>query len=362
MSGTSADGIDAALVDFSQQTPRFLHGQFTAFTDTLRGEIIRLFTPGDNEIDALGELDIELGQAYREAVSNLLNVAKVSANEVVAVGLHGQTVRHRPDFKHPFTLQTGNPYGISQQLGITVVSDFRRADMTLGGQGAPLGPLFHQALFQSNSKNRVIINAGGIANISYLKTNGNVTGFDTGPANGLMDAWIEKHQGARFDADGQWADSGKIIPYLLNQWLEDPYYQLSPPKSTGKEYFTLAQLGLTDPLDFAANDIQRTLCELSAATIADGIKNYCPEADEIYISGGGAFNPLLVKRISELTAIATKSTMEIGVAPDWVEAVGFAWLAKACLERQTIATGPVTGATKPVILGAVHPANPVAWP
>ena len=362
MSGTSADGIDAALVDFSDATPKLVATDFTPFSQALREQVISLFTPGSNEIDRMGALDNSLGHEYQLAAAKLLEIAGVDPKNIKAVGLHGQTIRHRPDSASPFTLQIGNPYGISQQLGMTVVSDLRRADMALGGQGAPLAPLFHQALFQSHRTNRVVINTGGIANISYLKADGSVTGFDTGPANGLMDYWIGCVKGERFDADGTWARAGTVIPQLLESWLNDPYYRKPPPKSTGKEYFTPEQLGLTGTAISNHNptDVQRTLCELSAQTIADAIRQFCPGADEIFICGGGAANRLLTERISALSALPAETTASLGIAPDWVEAVGFAWLAKACLEGSPIATMTVTGASKPVILGAIHPANPEA--
>ena len=357
MSGTSADGIDAALVDFGGPRPNILATRFTPFEPTLRRQIMALFTPSDNEIDRMGKLDIALGEAYESATSELLRDAGLGATSIRAVGLHGQTLRHRPDGSRPFTLQIGNPYGISQRLGITVVSDLRRADMALGGQGAPLAPLFHQALFSSPHTSRVIINTGGIANISYLRPDHAVTGFDTGPANGLMDYWIETCKGPRFDADGEWASTGTVLPDLLEKWLADPFYNQVPPKSTGKEYFTPEHLGLESQAirALAPADVQRTLCELSARTIVDAIKRFCPGAEEVYISGGGAHNPLLSSRIASLSELPTQTTAALGVAPDWVEATGFAWLAKNCLEGNPLDTGPVTGATRRVILGAIHP-------
>lgn len=362
MSGTSADGIDAALVDFSGSSPKLVATSFTPFPQTLRDQVIALFTPAANEIDRMGALDNALGASYQAAAEELLKQAQVAAGDIRAAGLHGQTIRHRPDTDSPFTLQIGNPYGISQNLGITVVSDLRRADMQLGGQGAPLAPLFHQALFQSSDVNRVVINTGGIANISFLKPDGALTGFDTGPANGLMDYWIGSVKGDRFDADGHWARNGAVIPELLAQWLADSYYRQRPPKSTGKEYFTPNHLGLTSAMikTHRPADVQRTLCELSAQTIADGVTQFCPGAEEVYICGGGAANSLLTERIAALTGLPTDSTAALGIAPDWVEAVGFAWLAKACLEGKALATMTVTGARKPVILGAIHPGNPGA--
>lgn len=360
MSGTSADGIDAALVDFSGYPDAPIHivaSAFTPFEDALREQIMALFTPGDNEIDRLGELDNALGQAYADAVTGLLQATDVEPRHVGAIGLHGQTIRHRPEAHSPFTLQIGNPYFISQKLGVTVVNDFRRADMVLAGQGAPLAPVFHQALFQSSKRHRVIINTGGIANISYLPPEGALQGFDTGPANGLMDFWIESHQGQRFDADGAWARNGSVIESLLKQWLDDPYYRQSPPKSTGKEYFTPTKFGLNSEalIGHAPADIQRTLCELSAATISDAIGAFCAQAEEIFICGGGAHNGLLVERIAALSGLPVATTAALGVAPDWVEAVGFAWLARACMEGIATDTRSVTGAKQPPILGAIHP-------
>lgn len=230
MSGTSADGIDAALVDFGEPQPRMLASHFQAFPNEIRHHLCQLFTPGPNEIDQMGVLDSTLGELYLEACECLLREGNVEPGDIKGVGLHGQTIRHRPDLTQRFTLQIGNPYPIAQQLGITVVNDFRRADMTLGGQGAPLAPLFHSALFRSQDTNRVIVNTGGIANLSYLKADGPVTGFDTGPANGLMDAWCELQQQTPYDDRGRWAQSGRVVEELLTQWLQDPYFQKAPPQ------------------------------------------------------------------------------------------------------------------------------------
>ena len=357
MSGTSADGIDAAIADFSQNTPTLHSTHFEAFSSETHQAICQLFTPGDNEIDQMGALDTQLGQLYLRAVENLLQKNNLQASDIKAIGLHGQTIRHRPNFPSPFTLQIGNPYFLSQELGVTVVSDFRRADMTLGGQGAPLAPLFHQALFASKDANRVIANIGGISNISYLTQTEKVIGFDTGPGNGFMDDWIKQHRQQPFDDGGNWARTGKVQTTLLQQWLQDPFFLQTPPKSTGKEYFTFEKLGLSNLPQHTPEDIQRTLCELTATSLANAIQAFCKEAEEIWVCGGGAHNQLLMERIASISGLATQSTTDLGIDPNWVEALGFASLAKACIEGTHCDTPSITGARSPSILGAIHPAG-----
>lgn len=357
MSGTSGDGIDAALVCFENNRPKLIDSHFTPFEETLKNAFTALFTPANNEIDRMGEADNHLGQAYLKSVENLLSKTGRTASSIKAIGLHGQTIRHRPNADSPFTLQIGNPYYLTHRLGIPVVNDFRRADMVQGGQGAPLAPLFHQALFASTEENRVIVNTGGIANISYLDKAGNVFGFDTGPANCLMDSWIIRNRQESFDRNGRWASTGEVIHHLLDKWLADPYFEQKPPKSTGREYFTLQRFGAENQLDnFPAKDIQRTLCELTAVSISRAIHTYCPEAEQVFVCGGGSQNSLLMARIEQTSGLPTESTAAIGVAPDWVEAVGFAWLAKACMSKTPINTSPITGSTTACILGAIHPA------
>ena len=356
MSGTSGDGIDAVLVAFEGDSIHILETLFTPFQAALKTKFTSLFTPGDNEIDRMGEADNLLGQAYLKSVKDLLAKSGTATNDIKAIGLHGQTIRHRPETTCPFTLQIGNPYYITHQLGIPVVNDFRRADMVLQGQGAPLAPLFHQALFSSQENNRAIINTGGIANISYLGKDGSLSGFDTGPANCLMDTWINKHKKVGFDHNGDWASTGEIIESLLDSWLADPYFIKEPPKSTGREHFTLSRINPNDELEkFAPQDVQRSLCELTARSVAQALANFCPKTDQIFVCGGGAHNRLLMARLEAICQLPVKSTESLGVAPDWVESVGFAWLAQACITGTTVATGQITGASAPCILGAIHP-------
>lgn len=357
MSGTSADGIDAALVEFSHDQITLKHSLFHPFTADIHANITKLYTPGTNEIDLLGELDVTLGKLYRNTVSALLKEAQLSTSAISGVGLHGQTIRHRPGFTNPFTLQIGNPYFISQELKIPVVNDFRRADMAMGGQGAPLAPLFHQALFGCDEKKRAVINIGGIANITYLQPGETPQGFDTGPGNGLMDDWIKTKLNKPYDNQGEWASSGKVIESLLGAWLSDDYYQLAPPKSTGREHFVLDQLITMTSGEERPEDIQRTLCELTAKTIWDALSRHCSDVEELWICGGGAHNHLLMERLTALSERPTHSCEKLGVSPDWVEAVGFAWLAKSCMEGISLNTQSITGASQPCVLGAIHPAS-----
>lgn len=356
MSGTSLDGIDAVLVDFTETKPQILAKSCTPYPTALRSDLKALFLPGENEIDRLGELDNELALQYSSAVLSLLDQAKVLPTSVQAIGCHGQTIRHRPNAKHPFTLQIGNGHVMAVSTGIDTICDFRRRDMALGGQGAPLAPKFHKAFFADKSNNRVIVNIGGISNISYLPVKGATTGFDSGPGNGLLDAWAELHTDKSFDEKGEWAASGDIIPELLEGWLETPFFSLAPPKSTGKEQFSLHWLTNTLNHDYPARDVQRTLTELTAQCIMQSIQAFCADTQEIFVCGGGIHNDFLMRRLSDLSSCSVLSTSTLGLAPDWVEAVGFAWLAKQTVENKPSSMPQVTGARREAVLGTIYPA------
>ena len=361
MSGTSADSIDAALADLTN-TPTLIAHHSLAIDD-LREEIIALATPGDNEIQRLNQLDRELGLRFAQATSELLINSGYNPRDIQAIGSHGQTLRHEPPTDnlngHPYTLQAGDPNTIAQQTGITTVADFRRRDIAAGGQGAPLAPAFHLAAFEKPGTLRAIINIGGMANISCLPGDGTVIGFDTGPGNALMDGWINRHQGESYDNNGQWAASGATNPELLKQLLAEPYLQLPPPKSTGRELFNLEWLDqqLTAFAEIPPEYIQATLLEFTAQTIADAVRAQSPQPNEIYICGGGAYNTTLMQRLETLLhpALIT-NTGHLGIAPEWVEAVAFAWLAKQTLENLPGNAPSVTGAGEGVILGGVYPA------
>ncbi len=351
MSGTSADGIDAALVDFSAPKPKLVETFYEAYSPELRQEVLALSQPGQNEITRMADLDVKLGRYFGAAVKSLLKKAKVPAKKIRAIGSHGQTIRHLPEIN--FTLQIGDPNIIAAETGITTIADFRRRDMAHGGQGAPLVPAFHKSIFRKKNTDRVIVNIGGIANVTLLPARGNIIGFDTGPGNGLMDAWIEKNLQKTHDENGDWAASGKINNALLKKCLADPYFKKSAPKSTGREYFNLAWLEKKLEKNLAPVDIQTTLAELTAETI---IKSIPFSSGEIFVCGGGARNQFLMSRLKNLAPqFSLNSTEKLGVHPDWVEAMAFAWLAKQTLNGKPGNIPEVTGANSLSLLGGIYP-------
>jgi anhydro-N-acetylmuramic acid kinase len=356
ISGTSMDAIDAALVDFSAAPFKVVAVSATAFDSALKRRVAALIDSANRvALDEIGQIDVEIGRAFGHAASALLRNAGASASQLTAIGSHGQTLRHRPDLSAPFTWQIGDPNVIAEMTGATVVADFRRRDVAAGGQGAPLLPVFHDQVFRSGSEDRVIVNLGGIANITILKRDAAVTGFDTGPANRLLDAWISRHQGREFDADGAWAAQGVVDEALLRELLEEPYLHLAPPKSTGRELFNLPWL--QDKLGLTAReprDVQATLQQYTAVTVADAARRYAPGA-ALYICGGGAHNAALLKSLAELSAPnRVASTGALGLDPDYVEAIAFAWFAKRTLEGHTSSAGSVTGAKGARILGGIY--------
>ena len=359
MSGTSADAIDAVLIDL-QSHPQLIAQHTLPLPVDIKQQIHALSLPGDNEIDRMGALDAELGQLFAQASMKLLAKTETSAYEVIAIGSHGQTIRHRPPGSREgtFTLQIGDPNLIAELTGITTVADFRRRDMAAGGQGAPLVPAFHQAIFQSADKDRVIVNIGGMANITWLPAKGEVLGFDTGPGNVLMDNWIAEHLGKTYDQDGAWAASGHIFKPLLDELLAAPYFKMPAPKSTGRESFNRTWLDTSLcklPMPLKPNDVQATLLELTAITIADSIKTLSDASKDTYVCGGGAYNTALLERLKVLMPDSTvASTAALGIDPQWIESMAFAWLAQQTINRQPGSLRAVTGAKKEVILGGVY--------
>jgi anhydro-N-acetylmuramic acid kinase len=356
MSGTSLDGIDAALVDLSGQQPRLLATSLTPFPSALRTTLLALQAPGDDELDRAARAANELADCYSDAVIALLRSSGHTAAQVAAIGMHGQTIRHRPD--RAYTLQIGNAAKLAERTGICVVSDFRSRDIAAGGQGAPLVPAFHRGLFGAGN-HRAIVNIGGIANITDLAPNGPVRGWDCGPGNLLLDGWIERHQGQPYDADGAWAFTGKVAPALLEQLLGHRFFSLAPPMSTGRDDFHLAWLDrtLADLPPIEAVDVQASLLELTTQGIARSVQAHATGAQEVYVCGGGARNAALMRRLADLLAPRTVSSTEaIGLHPDWVEAVAFAWLAQQCLAGRPGNLPEVTGAEGPRVLGAIYPA------
>jgi len=356
MSGTSMDAIDASLVDFDATPLRILASSATAFEPGLKQRVAALAdSTGEVALDELGQLDVALARAFAAAANELLRTAGVAAEAVTAIGSHGQTIRHRPDLPLPFTTQIGDPNTLSELTGITVVADFRRRDVAAGGQGAPLLPVFHDQVFRSENEDRVIVNLGGIGNVTLLTSGTPVTGFDTGPANRLLDAWIARHLDRDYDANGDWASTGICDDALLHRLLDEPYFALPPPKSTGRELFNLPWLySALGPLARRPQDVQATLLEFTAASVASAVRRYAPRA-ALYLCGGGAHNEGLRNAIARRVAPnPVASTAVLGLDPDYVEAVAFAWFAQRTLAGLTSSADSVTGARGPRILGGVY--------
>lgn len=351
MSGTSADGVDAALVDFTNGC-KLVHAIHHPLTPQIKETIFKLSVPGKDNIDELGTLSHQLGLTFAQATQALLDTAKINAEQIKAIGSHGQTIRHRPDIKFPFTLQIGDPNIIATKTGITTVADFRRRDMALGGQGAPLTPLFHQFIFAHPEKKRAIINIGGISNITVLK-NDSVIGYDCGPGNTLIDAYTQKYFNKAFDQNGKLAQQGTIQSELLENMIADDFFKKPFPKSTGREHFNIEWLNkhITNQNH---HDILATLTELTAITITDEIKKH--DIDEVYLCGGGSKNEYLIERIKHHINKSVYTTEKLNVHPQWLEAIAFAWLAKNTIEKTPCDTPAITGATQPSILGAIYPA------
>ena len=361
MSGTSLDGIDAVAVRLAESAPpELVASRHHPFPASLREELDELTRPGNDELNRMGAADVRLGRELAQAVNHLLEAAGIDATDVRAIGSHGQTLRHVPRGDTPTTLQIGDPNIIAERTGITTVADFRRRDMAAGGQGAPLVPAFHQAIFARPGEHRAVLNIGGIANLTLLPADpaAAVTGFDTGPGNALMDAWIARCRNQPFDADGQWAASGRVQPELLAALRADPFFAAPAPKSTGRDYFHLQWAAERWPalerLDPA--DVMATFLELTAVTIAGALLAVAPATERLLICGGGVNNRHLVQRLqAHLPDIPVTSTASEGVDPDWVEAMAFAWLARQSLRRQPGNIPSATGAAHRVILGAIYP-------
>ena len=359
ISGTSADGIDVALVRFAADGHcELARGRTYRWETALRARLVALGQGGDaTSLDELGMLDVQVAHAFADAARELLGEAGIAPTQVRALGSHGQTVRHRPQSEFPFTWQLGDGNAIAERSGITTVADFRRRDVAAGGHGAPLVPAFHAALLRSDAEDRAVLNLGGIANFTLLPTVGAVRGFDTGPANALLDAWCERHTGAAFDAGGAFAAHGEVDQALLARLLDEPWFALPPPKSSGREQFHLDWLQSRLRGDERTHDVQATLLELSAATIATALLSQQPATKRVLVCGGGVHNPVLLARIAMMLPEAVvESTALHGLDPDFVEAMAFAWLAREALAGRPGNLPAVTGARGPRVLGVVHPA------
>ena len=354
MSGTSLDGADAAVVDFAQPQPRSLGFASVPFPESLRAALLALSEPGRDGIDDAARVSSQLADLYADVVERALHDSGVPPGAVTAVGCHGQTVRHRPE--QAYTVQLNDPARLVEHIGIDVVADFRRRDVAAGGQGAPLVPAFHDAVFRSPALSRAIVNIGGISNASLLPAGAPHLGYDCGPGNVLMDAWTYKHIGAHYDADGAWAARGQVHEGLLARWLDDEYFARTPPKSTGRERFNLSWLESRLEAGISAEDVQATLLELTARAIVDSIERYGPQTREVYLCGGGARNRVLASRIALLAPRwRVANTDALGIASGAVEAAAFAWLAMKAVRREPIDNARVTGARGPRILGAIYP-------
>lgn len=358
ISGTSADAIDAALVSFDQSMPRLIAGHTHPWPEHLRRSILAI-AQGEQtlDLDDLGRLDVAIAECFADAAQQVITSAGIAPTQVRAIGSHGQTMRHRPTGPHPFTMQWGDPSVIAERCRIDVVADFRRADMAAGGQGAPLLPAMHAMLLGCPTHTRVVLNLGGIANVTVLRDDG-VLGFDTGPANGLMDAWCLRHRAIAYDRNGEFAASGQADESLLQTLLGDPYFVLAPPKSTGREHFHLAWLDQRlGERSLSAATVQATLLELTVRSVQRAIEDHAPDAGEILVCGGGVHNPVLMARLETRLAPRTvSSTVAYGVDPDYLEAMAFAWLARQRLLGLPGNLPAVTGARGPRVLGAIYPA------
>ncbi|MEM7430982.1 MAG: anhydro-N-acetylmuramic acid kinase [Pseudomonadota bacterium] len=354
MSGTSMDGIDAALVSFSDDGIELLATHEHAYEESLREQLaIATHNTSLQRADQVAELHAAVGNAFRDATNTLLHSTETEPQEVVAIGSHGQTLRHEPDADEPYSLQIGDAQLIADGTGITTVADFRSADIEAGGQGAPLAPAFHEWLFGRTNDHAIILNIGGIANVTVLRSDTPTTGFDTGPGNTLMDNWIRNQREETFDRDGEWAASGSVNKPLLERLLTDAYFARNAPKSTGFEYFNLGWLQSADLTAIAPQDVQATLCELTAATAAYEIQT--ADARNVYVCGGGAHNRELMRRLrARLPNINVDTTAAVGLDPNWVEAVAFAWLAMRRLAGLPGNLPSVTGADRPVLLGDIY--------
>lgn len=365
MSGTSLDGVDGVLASFTDDGTlrETLASAHVPFPDTLRAELMTLQASGMDEIHREAQAANRLVEHYAECVAALLEESHASAEQVTAIGVHGQTIRHRPDAG--YTRQTNNPALLAELTNIDVIADFRSRDIAAHGQGAPLVPAFHYALFASRDEDRVVVNIGGIANISVLPSRLNVPviGFDTGPGNVLLDAWITQHNGQAYDASGEWAKTGKVNAGLLSALRNEPFLSVAPPKSTGRDLFHPTWLAqkLEDFPDIASADVQATLTLFTATTIADAIRQYAPATKAVYVCGGGAYNTYLMTLIHfalklHKPDIMIESTAALGIAPNQIEALAFAWLAQRFNVREAGNIPAVTGAEGLRVLGALYPA------
>ena len=357
ISGTSVDGIDAALVCIDEDSVNLVATHSHPYPDAVRDRLLHAIRhPDTTTVDDVCTLDALVGEAFRDAALTLIRDSGHKRSDIKAIGSHGQTLRHRPDAEPRFTLQIGNPAIISTGTGITTVADFRRQDLALGGQGAPLVPPFHAWLFRETGRTVTVANIGGIANVTILPGDATPTrGFDTGPGNTLLDAWCRRHRSEAYDDRGRWAASGSVEPALLEKLLADECLARPAPKSTGFEHYNLAWLESLGVAGIPVENVQATLLEFTAQSLTDAIKREAPDCRALYLCGGGVHNIALTGRIETLLpGVSVASTAERGLDPDWVEAAAFAWLARERTAGRTGNLPEVTGASRSTSLGAIY--------
>jgi anhydro-N-acetylmuramic acid kinase len=353
MSGTSLDGVDAVLVDLQAAVPKLVTRHFIPFDTALKNTLLALHLPASGELHTAQVVGIQLAHLYAEAVNALLQNSGLTPQQIRAIGCHGQTVRHRPE--HGYTLQLGNSSLLTELTGISVVSDFRSRDIAAGGQGAPLVPAFHDCVLRHTHDHRVIVNIGGISNLTDLPPHGTTTGFDCGPGNLLMDEWCARHTGKPFDDGGTWAATGNVSSALLNKMLDEHFFTLPPPKSSGRDLFNMDWLTSKLSGHEAPQDVQATLLELTSRSITQAVSNYCQGATALYLCGGGAHNTALHQRIAALLPhCSVNTTDDVGMNGDYLEAIAFAWLAQQTLHGKAANLPAVTGARGPRVLGAIY--------
>ena len=363
MSGTSLDGVDAVLADADGSGPLKARAHVhRSFHPVLRAELLRLQVSGNDELHRAAVSTHSLMTAYAQVVAELLASSGEAPSDIKAIGAHGQTVRHRPDETdgRGYTLQLINGALLAELTGIDVVCDFRSRDVAAGGQGAPLVPAFHAACFGQAGQHKAVLNVGGIANLTLLRAAGAVLGFDCGPGNLLMDLWCQRHLGQAYDDGGRWAASGRVDAALLEAMLAEPFFARQPPKSTGRDLFDATWLEQRlSSSNQQPQDVMATLAELSARSVVDALRRHAPATREMLVCGGGAFNAHLMARLASRCGegVVVRSTADAGVPPDQVEALAFAWLAQAFVDRRAGNLPAVTGAAGPRVLGALYPAG-----
>ena len=361
ISGTSADGIDAALVRFDDDTaharPGLVFGRTYPWDPMLRARLVALGQQSAHlTLDEVGELDVRIGRAFADAANAAIADSGIARGELAAIGSHGQTLRHRAHGDLPFTLQLGDPSTIAERCGVAVVADFRRRDVAAGGHGAPLVPAFHAATLRAAGEDRAVLNLGGIANLTLLPAQGTVRGFDTGPANGLMDAWCLRHTGTGFDTGGAFAATGRVDDAVLARLLDEPWFALPPPKSTGRDQFHLDWVASKLDGNESTADVQATLLALSVRTVAAALQASQPATRRLIACGGGVHNPVLMGALADaMPGIQVESSATHGLDPDCVEAMAFAWLARETLANRPGNLPAVTGAAGPRVLGGIYP-------